>query len=125
MITPIHSAAAPEPFGPYSSGAQIGNFVQVSGQLGIDRRTGGLAGEGAYGQARQAIANIAAILGERDLGFDDVLMLRIFAESPEQFPEINRAIEEVLTPPYPARTTLFAGLPVGIAVEIDALAIIA
>ena len=125
MIDPIQSASAPPPFGPYSSGVQIANVVQVSGQVGLDPQKGGLAGDTAYDQTRQALRNVAAILAERGLDYTDVLMLRVFAEAPEVFPEVNRAFEDELAQPYPARTTLFAGPPPGILVEIDALAIIA
>lgn len=50
-------------------------------------------------------------------------MLRVYLQSPEGFAELNRAFEDTLRPPYPARTTLFGGLPPGLLVEIDALAI--
>ena len=35
------------------------------------------------------------------------------------------AYQEVFTEPYPARTTVYVGLPKGMLVEIDALAVIA
>lgn len=50
-------------------------------------------------------------------------MLRAYLRGPEGFPELNQAIEDTLMAPYPARTTLYGGLPQGLLVEIDAFAI--
>ncbi|MGH3723379.1 MAG: RidA family protein [Mycobacterium sp.] len=123
MTTQIEAALAPRPMGAYSQGVRVGNTIQVSGQMGIDPATSSLAGETTYAQTVQALRNVRAILQEVDADFDDVLMLRVYLQSPEGFAELNRAFEDVLSAPFPARTTLFGVLPPGLLVEIDALAI--
>ncbi|MBA0044824.1 Rid family detoxifying hydrolase [Mycobacteroides sp. LB1] len=124
MKTQIETALAPRPIGAYSQGVRIGNTIQVSGQVGLHPATSSLAGETTYGQAVQTLRNVRAILQEADADFDDVLMLRVYLQSPGAFAELNRAFEETLSEPYPARTTLYGGLPPGVLVEIDALAVV-
>ncbi|WP_078315636.1 RidA family protein [Mycobacterium sp. D16Q16] len=118
----IETAVAPHPVGAYSQAVRIGDTLQVSGQAGINARTHSLAGDTVYEQTIQALRNVEAILhaGGADLG--DVLMLRVFLHAPEGFAELNKAFEDTISKPYPARTTLFGGLPPGLLVEIDALA---
>ncbi|OHT81893.1 reactive intermediate/imine deaminase [Mycobacteroides chelonae] len=122
---PITSHQAPEPFGAYSPGLRIGNLMQVSGQIGLDRATGGFAEGDAYLQTVQALTNVRVLLQEADLDFSNLLMLRVYAAAAQDFPAINEAFRDTLPEPYPARTTLFGGLPTGVLVEIDGLAVAA
>ncbi len=118
----IETALAPHPVGAYSQAVRIGDTLQVSGQVGINPETGSLAGETVHAQTVQALRNIEAILHAAGADFDAVLMLRVFVHAPEGFTELNQAFEDTISKPYPARTTLFGGLPPGLLVEIDALA---
>ncbi|MBF9315271.1 RidA family protein [Mycobacteroides chelonae] len=118
----IETNAAPDPVGAYSQAVRIGDTLQVSGQVGINAQTRSLAGETVYAQTVQALRNIEAILNAAGADFDDVLMLRVFLHAPEGFAELNKGFEDTISKPYPARTTLFGGLPPGLLVEIDALA---
>ncbi|AKC39410.1 endoribonuclease [Mycolicibacterium phlei] len=118
----IETGAAPDPVGAYSQAVRIGDTLQVSGQVGINAQTRSLAGETVYAQTVQTLRNIEAILTAAGADFDDVLMLRVFLHTPEGFAELNKAFEDTISKPYPARTTLFGGLPPGLLVEIDALA---
>lgn len=118
----IETGAAPDPVGAYSQAVRIGDTLQVSGQVGINAQTRSLAGETVYAQTVQTLRNIESILTAAGADFDDVLMLRVFLHSPEGFAELNKAFEDTISKPYPARTTLFGGLPPGLLVEIDALA---
>lgn len=118
----IETNAAPDPVGAYSQAVRIGDTLQVSGQVGINAQTRSLAGETVYAQTVQTLRNIEAILNAAGADFGDVLMLRVFLHAPEGFAELNKAFEDTISKPYPARTTLFGGLPPGLLVEIDALA---
>ncbi|ORB56255.1 reactive intermediate/imine deaminase [Mycobacteroides saopaulense] len=118
----IETDLAPHPVGPYSQAVRIADTLQVSGQVGINAQTGSLAGETVYEQSAQALRNIQAILHAAGADLGDVLMLRVYLHAPEGFAELNKAFEDTLCKPYPARTTLFGGLPPGLLVEIDALA---
>ncbi len=118
----IETNVAPDPVGAYSQGVRIGDTLQVSGQVGINAETRSLAGDTVYAQTVQALRNIEAILHAGGADLRDVLMLRVFLHAPEGFAELNQAFEDTISKPYPARTTLFGGLPPGLLVEIDALA---
>jgi len=58
----ISTEDAPGAVGPYSQAIRAGGFVFTAGQLGVDPRTGEMAGDGVAEQAQQAIANLGAIL---------------------------------------------------------------
>lgn len=122
MKIQIETNAAPDPVGAYSQAVRIGDTLQVSGQVRIDPHTESLVGGTVYAQTLQALRNVQAILTAAGADFEDVLMLRVFLNAPEGFAELNQAFADYLQKPYPARTTLFGGLPPGLLVEIDALA---
>ena len=58
----IHTEAAPAAIGPYSQAIAAGAFRFVSGQLGLDPRTGELVGDDLASQARQALENLREIV---------------------------------------------------------------
>ncbi|MBT8342919.1 MAG: hypothetical protein HKP58_20780, partial [Desulfatitalea sp.] len=58
----IQTDKAPAAIGPYVQGRSAGNLVFVSGQLGLDPKTGKLAGDNFTLQAQQALANLDAIV---------------------------------------------------------------
>ena len=111
----------PAPAGPYSHSVRIGSVVAAAGQVGTTPDDVVLDGVGA--QTRQALANIAAALSASGAGMDDVISVRVFLTERDHFEEMNAAYREAFHEPYPARTTVYVGLPVGFLVEIDALAV--
>ncbi|HTY73746.1 MAG TPA: RidA family protein [Actinomycetes bacterium] len=113
---------APRPAGPYSQSVRIDNIVVGAGQAGI--RPDGSIVDGVREQTRQAFANLLAAMAEAGATGQDVVSVRVFLRHPEQFAEMNEAYAEVFTEPYPARTTVFVGLPAGLEVEVDALAVL-
>lgn len=113
---------APPVAGPYSPAARAGDFVYLAGQVGIDPATGDLVAGGVGPQARQVLANIAAVLRDCGGGFDDVVKTTIFITDLADFGEVNGIYAEVLGAARPARSTVqVAGLPLGAAVEIEAV----
>ncbi len=48
--------------GPYSQAVRVGDLVYTAGQPGIDPSTGKVAGDSFEAQARQAFANLQAVL---------------------------------------------------------------
>ncbi|MFI8977246.1 RidA family protein [Nocardia asteroides] len=122
MSGQIATTDAPQPFGPYSQGRELGGLVQVSGQIGFDRAASEFATD-VRGQTKQALANVKAVLLAANLDLSNLLMVRAFLADPSDFAEFNSAYAELVPEPFPARTTIFGGLPEGILVEIDALAV--
>jgi 2-iminobutanoate/2-iminopropanoate deaminase len=112
---------APRPAGPYSQSVRIGGVVAAAGQVGIG--PDGTVVDGVGPQTRQALANVAEVLRASGVGMDDVIAMRVFLTDTSQFEEMNQVYAEAFRAPYPARTTVYVGLPDGVLVEIDALAV--
>lgn len=120
-ITP--EGAKPVPL-PFSAGIRKGNILQTAGQVGIDPATGEIVGDSVTEQTTQAMRNVLAVLAAGGAGIDDVVMFRVYLTDLAHFPDMNAAYETFLTEPYPGRTTVYVGLPPGLLVEIDALAVL-
>lgn len=118
----IATEKAPAAVGPYSQAVQFGNFLFVSGQLGLTLQ-GSLAGEDVASQARQSLDNIRAILAESGMEFGDVIKTTIFLTDLKDFNLVNGIYQEYFTAPYPARACFqVARLPKDGKVEIEVVA---
>jgi 2-iminobutanoate/2-iminopropanoate deaminase len=113
---------APKPSGPFSQSVRIGGVVAAAGQVGNTPDGSVLGGVGP--QTRQALANVAAVLAASGAGMDDVITMRVFLTDVSHFGEMNAVYAEAFAEPYPTRTTVYVGLPEGLLVEIDALAVV-
>ncbi len=119
----ISGEGVPAAVGPHSQGVRRGNILAVAGQVGADPKSGILC-EGIHEQFRQAMTNVRTILEEAGSSFADVVMLHVYLTEEGHFREMNTVLGEFLSEPYPARTTVYVGLPTGMLVEVDALAIV-
>jgi reactive intermediate/imine deaminase len=122
--TPGTTSEAPVPVGPYSQSIRIGRLVQSAGQGADDPATGKLAGPDIETQTRQCLQNVAAVLAAGGATLDDVIRIGVFLAHKEDFEGMNRVYGEFFSAPYPARTTVYVGLPGDLRVEIDALAVL-
>ncbi|MDR2712580.1 MAG: RidA family protein [Clostridiales bacterium] len=121
MRMPICTEKAPAAIGPYNQGLEVGDFVFVSGQLGMtsDKQFP----LDAEGQARQALENIGNILAAAGLDFSHVAKATIFLTDMKDFQAVNEVYGQFMTEPYPARSTIAVKeLPLGGLVEIEAIA---
>jgi reactive intermediate/imine deaminase len=129
--TAISTPDAPAPMPVFSQGVRKGNVLQVSGQGSVDPESGSFVNEGdVKAQTTRVLQNIEAILKAGGATFDDVLMLRVYLTTRDDFAPMNEAYAEFVTPRtpsgiLPSRTTVFTGLPLPqMLVEIDALAVL-
>ncbi|MFI6346287.1 RidA family protein [Streptomyces sp. NPDC050560] len=129
-LTPATHTAPPARF---SHGVRKGNLLQVAGQVGflpaVEGQPPTPAGPTLREQTLQALANVRAILAEGGADWDDVIMVRIYLTDTDHFAELNEIYnayldEQGLTQPPAARTTVYVGLPPGLLVEVDALAVL-
>lgn len=120
----IRQEGAMIPAVPLSPGIRKGNILQVAGQIPADPATGGIVGDTVAEQTRQAMRNVVGVLAAGGATMDDVVMVRVYLTDTGHFAEMNEAYQEFLIEPYPARTTIYVGLPAGLLVEIDALAVL-
>jgi reactive intermediate/imine deaminase len=129
--TVVSTADAPAPMPVFSQGVRKGNILQVSGQGSVEPGTNEFVAEGdVSGQTTRVLQNIEAILTAAGATFDDVLMLRVYLTTRDDFAAMNEAYAEFVGPRTPSgilpcRTTVFTGLPLEkMLVEIDALAVL-
>ena len=121
-VTPVPTPSAPPVAGPYSPAVRAGDWLVLAGQVGLDPATGKLA-EGVEAQARQVLANIAAVLGDCGATLQDVAKSLVFVTDLGDFATVNGVYAEAFGDHKPARSTVqVAGLPAGALVEIEAWA---
>jgi 2-iminobutanoate/2-iminopropanoate deaminase len=119
----IRTQHAPAAIGPYSQAVRVGDFVFASGQLGLDPHTGKLQ-EGVEAQARQALANLQAVLAAAGASAATVVKATIFLVNIADFAKVNAIYGEVFQQDPPARSTVqVAALPLGGLVEIEVIAL--
>jgi 2-iminobutanoate/2-iminopropanoate deaminase len=110
--------AAPKP--PYSPVVISGDLVYTAGQIAHGAE-GSLVAGGIEEQTRQTLANVRACLEAAGCTLDDVMKVNAFLADLDDFDGYNRVYREFFAEPYPARTSVQAGLPAGVLVEIEAV----
>lgn len=118
----ISTEEAPGAIGPYSQAVVANGLVFCSGQLGLNPRTGELAGD-LHGQVVQALDNLVAVLRAAGATPGDVVKTTIYLAQMEDFAVVNALYGEVFSDGPPARATVAVkGLPKNALFEIDAMA---
>lgn len=113
----------PEPYGAYSTVVRAGDFLFVSGQVGIVPRTGQKAGEDFESQARQAFENLKTCLECAGASMGDVVKVITWLGDPEERTALNELFREYFLHDAPARSTPIVDLPMGLLLSIEATAI--
>lgn len=122
----IATEKAPAAIGPYSQAVRMGDWLFLSGQIGLDPGSGELVVGGVVAETRQVMENLRAVLTAAGGALDDVVRTTIFLVDLSDFSRVNEAYAEFFRAPYPARATVgVAALPRGARVEIDAVAMTA
>ncbi|MET0304520.1 MAG: RidA family protein [Microbacteriaceae bacterium] len=128
----IETTNAPAPAHTFSQGVRKGPILQVSGQGPVDPATSEYLHPGdVAAQTTRTLRNVLAIVEAGGASFEDVIMLRVYLTTRDDFAAMNDAYgafisEHVPSGVLPSRTTVFTGLPrEEMLVEIDALAVIA
>jgi 2-iminobutanoate/2-iminopropanoate deaminase len=111
--------AVPKP--PYSPVVVSGDAVYTAGQTGVEG-DGNLVEGGVAEQARQTLENIRTCLAAAGCTLDDVVKVNAYLADLGDFPAYNEVYLEFFSKPYPARTSVQAGLPAGVLIEIEAVA---
>jgi 2-iminobutanoate/2-iminopropanoate deaminase len=117
----IQPEGVARPKAPYSPVVVSGDHVFTAGQVGFDVQ-GNLVAGGIAEQTRQALENVRGCLEAAGSGLDQVVKVTAFLADLGEFEGYNAVYREFFDEPYPARTTVQAGLPAGIRVEIEAVA---
>jgi 2-iminobutanoate/2-iminopropanoate deaminase len=117
----IESPRVPR-IGPYSQAVRVGDLVYTAGQPGIDPATGAVAGASFEAQARQAFANLQAVLEDAGSSLARVIKVTCFVADASAFPVLNALFAEFFPDTPPVRSTPIVQLPKGLLFSIDAIA---
>ena len=116
-----YDAGMSKPIGPYTPAVRAGDWIIVSGQLGI--KDGALASGGVAAQTAQAVENLKGQLASMGATIHDVAKTLCFLTDMDTFATFNEAYVAGFDGARPARSTIgVASLPFGGAVEIEAWA---
>ena len=107
---------------PLSKAVRAGDFVLLSGQLGLSAQ-GQLAGSSIETQTRQALHNISGILAEAGASLAQVIKSTVWLVERSDFARFNQIYAEYFPHQPPARSTVVCGLVLaGALVEIEVVA---
>jgi 2-iminobutanoate/2-iminopropanoate deaminase len=121
---PFSTTTAPGAIGPYSQAMRAeGRFLFLSGQIPLTPAGDLVQGTPAE-QTEQAMKNIVAVLDAAGLSMSNVAKTTIFLSSMDHFAQVNEVYGGFFSDTPPARSTVaVAGLPRGVDVEIEAIAV--
>jgi 2-iminobutanoate/2-iminopropanoate deaminase len=109
------------PVGPYTPIVRAGDWLVVSGQVGI--ADGQLVAGGVAGELRQAIANLEAHLATEGASLSDVVKTTVFLRHMSDYTQMNATYVAAFGDHRPARSAIgVAELPIGALVEVEAWA---
>lgn len=120
----VSGPGLPSGIGPYSQAVRAGGFVFVSGQPGVDPATGESAGPSFTKQARQAFANLGAVLEAAGSSPALVVSTTVLVADQSSFPELNELFAEFFPEEPPTRMTMQVPLPRGLLISIGCTAVV-
>ena len=120
----IKTKEAPEPIGTYNQAIEAGEFIFLSGQIGIDVDSGELMNENIEDETNQVMRNIESVLKASNRTFDNVVKSTIFLKDLNDFTLVNEVYSKYFKNKIsPARETVeVARLPKDANVEISVIA---
>lgn len=115
---------APAAIGPYSQGVSADPWLFVSGQLGLQPKTGELVDHSFSAQARQALENLKQIVLAGGSDMNNVIAVDVFLTDMENFEEFNGIYTEYFSQHQPARAVVeVSALPRKASIEIKCIAV--
>ncbi len=120
----ISTPNAPAALGPYSQAIRAGRTVYLSGQLGLDPKSGNLV-DGIEAQAHQVFKNLGAVAAAAGGSLDDMVKLTILMQNLGDFAKVNEIMAGYFKQPFPARATYqVAALPKAGLIEIEGILVL-
>lgn len=121
----IHTDKAPAAIGPYSQAVAANGFLFTAGQIALDPASGQVVDGDVVAQTERVLANLRAILEAGGVSLADVVKTTVFLSDMADFPRMNEVYARAFGSTRPARSTVqAAGLPRGVLVEIEAVAVL-
>ena len=120
----VHTEQAPAAIGPYSQAIVAGNFLFTAGQIALDPATGQNVQGDVTVQTERVMKNLTAVLESAGARWNQVVKTTVYLQDMTDFPRVNEVYGRMIGDARPARSTVqVAGLPRGVLVEIDAVAV--
>lgn len=101
----ISTPNAPAAIGTYSQAVQVGDFVYMSGQIGLDPATM-LVVDGIEAQIVRVFENLKAVAEAAGASLDQAVKFNIYLTDLCNFAKVNEIMATYLKQPYPARAAV-------------------
>ena len=122
--TIIATPNAPAAIGTYSQAVNANGTVYLSGQIGLDPKTGEMV-DGIDAQIVQVFENLKAVTEAAGGSLSHIVKLNVFLSDLGNFAKVNETMAKYFSEPYPARAAVgVASLPRGAQVEADAVMVL-
>lgn len=118
----ISTEKAPAAVGPYSQAVRAGDYLFISGQIGINPENGQME-EGLEAQVEQVLKNLESVVKAAGGSMGSIVKTTVMLQSMDDFKSMNDIYKEFFTAEPPARAAFeVADLPLGALCEIQAVA---
>jgi reactive intermediate/imine deaminase len=120
----VRGAPPPPPTAPYSHAVRAGDYLFITGQLGVDPVSGRLVSGGIAAQTHQVMRNLQTVLTGAGASLDRAVFARVYLVNFDDYPVMNGVYASYFAPGrLPGRTCVgVTGLALGGLVEIDLIA---
>ena len=110
---------------PFSTAVRVGDIWELSGQIGLDPKSGKLVSGGVGPETQQTLENIKATLEQAGSSLHSVIKVSVFLIDIADFDAMNKVYATFFDDDaYPARSAVaVAGLALGAHVEIECSAV--
>ena len=109
------------PIQPFSKSVRAGDFVYISGQMGMDAN-GQLVNGSIEDETRQTMENLKAALQEAGCTMDDVVKCTCWIDDARDFARFNKVYASYFNEPLPTRSCVESRLVISAKVEVEAIA---
>lgn len=124
-LTTIHTTDAPAAIGPYAQAVAANGFLFTAGQIALDPATMQVIDGDVAAQTERVMTNLGAVLAKAGTSWSSVVKTTIFLADMADFATVNEVYGRALGEARPARSTVaVAGLPRGVRVEIEMVALL-
>jgi len=123
--TVILTPDAPQPVSAYSQAIRSGSQLFLAGQIPLDPATGKVVSGTIGEETDRVMANVRAVLSAAGATLDHVVKTTVYLTSMADFAAFNEAYARYFPSQPPARSTVaVAALPLGVRVEVEAIAVL-
>ncbi len=94
------------PGAPYAKAVKANGFLFVSGNVGVDPKTGKVPGGDIEAQTRQILENLKELVESQGSSLADTVKVNVYLVNVRDFPGMNEVYKKYFVPDPPTRTTV-------------------